>query len=189
MAGQPKSESASAEERARMLEGLLGSRREAVRRTAVINSANAADAEDAMQDGCLAFMRFYDGDEGEALSWLLLTVKRFAWKIGNNARRRGSLRHVVTVDSGELTGLELVLADSRPETAELAERAEVLERRIELLKRLKPDERATLILLGLGASYREIAELRGWSRTKVNRCAGEGRARLRKFEAEKGEKT
>lgn len=188
MAGQPKSRSASAS-RVELLEGLLAREGETLRRTAQANAPSAADAEDALQDGCVAFLRFYEGGEEGAISWLRLVVKRFAWAIGNNARRRGSRRHVVTVEPGELTGLEVVLADSRPGTAELVERAEVLERRIELLARLKPDERTTLILIGLGVSYEEIAELRGWSRTKINRCASEGRARLRELEAEGGEKT
>jgi RNA polymerase sigma factor (sigma-70 family) len=187
MAGQPKSQSAPHAGRVRILERLLAAEGEALRRTARANSANAADAEDALQDGCVAFMRFYEGGEEGARSWLKLVVKRFAWTIGNNARRRRSLRHVVTVEPGELTGQEIVLADKRPGTAELVERAEALERRIELLGKLKPDERATLILVGLGASYEEVGELRGWSRTKINRCAAEGRARLR--ELERGEKT
>jgi len=188
MAGQPKSQGARVEPRARMLEGLLAREREALRRVARANSTNAADAEDALQDGCVAFMRFYEGTEEGALAWLRLVVKRFAWQIGRNARRRGSLRHVVTVEPSEWNGQEVVLADSRPGTHELVERAEAMDRRVELLGRLKPDERATLILIGLGATYAEISELRGWSSRKVERCAVEGRARLREFERE-GEKT
>jgi len=188
MADQPKSPSAAVS-RARLLERLLASEGEALRRTARANSANAADAEDALQDGCVAFLRFFEGDEERAISWLRLVVKRFAWAIGNNTRRRGSHLHVVTVEPGELTGLEIVLADSRPSTAELAERAEALERRITLLDQLKPDERTTLILIGFGVSYAEIGELRGWSQTKINRCAAEGRVRLRELEEREGEKT
>jgi len=188
MAGQPKSPDIAVEPRARMLEGLLAREREALRRVARANSANAADAEDALQDGCVAFMRFYEGGEEGALAWLRLVVKRFAWQIGRSARRRGSLRHVVTVEPSELSGQEVVLTDSRPGTHELVERAEALERRVGLLGRLKPDERATLILIGLGATYAEVSELRGWSPRKVERCAFEGRTRLRELERE-GEKT
>lgn len=189
MAGQPKSSDVRAEPRVRMLEGLLTREREALRRIARANSANAADAEDALQDGYIAFMRFYEGGEEGALAWLRLVVKRFAWQISRNARRRGSLRHVVTVEPSELSEREVVLADSRPGTDELVERADALERRVELLGRLKPDERATLILIGLGATYKEIGELRGWTQTKINRCATEGRARLRELERRGGEKT
>lgn len=189
MAGQPKSLDVPAGARVWVLEQLLAREGEALRRVARANSANIADAEDALQDGCVAFMRFYEGGEEGALSWLRLVVKRFAWQIGNNARRRGSLHHVVTVDPNEWTGREVVPADSRPGTPELVERAEALERRIELLGKLKPDERGALILIGLGLSYEEIGELRGWSRTKINRCAAEGRARLRELERREGEKT
>jgi RNA polymerase sigma factor (sigma-70 family) len=189
MAGQPKSKDAPAEARVGMLERLLARGGESLRRTALVNSSNAADAEDALQDGCVAFMRFYEGSEEGAPAWLSLVVKRFAWQLGRKARRRGSLRYVVTVEPGELSGLEVIPADSRPGTPELVERAEALERRIELLDELKPDERTALILIGFGASYAEIGELRGWSRTKVNRCASEGRARLRELERREGEKT
>jgi RNA polymerase sigma factor (sigma-70 family) len=188
MAGQPKSTSVPVAGRAQMLESLLAREGAALRRVARANSANALDAEDALQDGYLAFLRFYEGAEAGALPWLRLVVKRFAWRIGNSARRRGSLRHVVTVESREPSGQEVVLVDSRPGTPELAERAEVLARRIELLGELKPDERATLILIGLGLSYEEIGELRGWTHTKINRCAAEGRARLRELEEAEGEK-
>lgn len=172
-----------------MLEALLCREGETLQRIARANSENAADAEEALQEGCVAFLRFYEGGEAGALPWLRLVVKRFAWKIGNGVRLRGSLSHVLTVESREPTGQGVVLADSRPGTPELVERAEVLQRRIELLGKLKPDERATLILIGLGLSYEEIGELRGWSHTKINRCAAEGRARLRELEEREGEKT
>ena len=45
------------------------------------------------------------------------------------------------------------------------------------MDRLKPAERRALSLIGY--SYREIGELTGWTRTKINRCAAEGRNRIR----------
>ena len=188
MAGQPKSASAAQAGRAARLERLLAREGGEVRAVARSNSANAADADDAFQEGCISFLRFYEGGEEGAVAWLALVVKRFAWQIGNERRRRGSVQHVLAGEPGELTGREIVLADERAGTEELIERAEALEERIALLGELKPDERTTLILIGLGATYAEIAELRGWSRTKINRCAAEGRARLREL-VERGEKT
>jgi len=44
---------------------------------------------------------------------------------------------------------------------------------------LTPDQRTALILLAAGFSYREIADRRGWTYTKVNRSIAEGRAALR----------
>lgn len=189
MAGQPKSQSAPPTGRAAILERLLASEGEALRRTARANSASAADAEDALQDGYIVFLRLYEGGEEEALPWLRLVVKRLAWRVGSQARRRGSPEHVVTVEPAVPGPREVVVADSRPGTAELVERAEATERRVELLGRLKPDERAALILIGLGASYAEISRLRGWTMRKVNRCVAEGRARLRELEAGEGERT
>ncbi|MEZ4588707.1 MAG: sigma factor [Gemmatimonadales bacterium] len=160
-----------------------------LRRVVRSNSANPADAEDALQDACLAFVRFYEGDEAGAIRWLTLVAKRCAWAIGRRERRRGSSLHVATVEPSEASGQAIVPADHRDGTAELVERAEALERRIELLGRLKADERTTLILIGLGVSYAEIGELRGWTHTKINRCAAEGRARLRELEAGEGERS
>lgn len=189
MDGQPESRSAPAEDQLQILERLLVRDGGQLRRVARANSLNAADAEDALQEGCVAFMRFYEGGEQGALAWLRLVIKRFAWQIGSQARRRGSAQYVVTVEPAERTAEEVVLADERAGTEELVERGEAAERRIGLLEQLKPDERTTLILIGLGATYREIGELRGWTQTKINRCATEGRARLRELEAREGEKT
>lgn len=190
MAGQPESQEVpAAAERAAMLEGLLAREGEGLRRLALANSSNPCDAEDALQEGCLAFLRYYEGGEDGALPWLRLVVRRFAWRIGSAVRRRGSRRYVATVEPGEPTGHEVVPADPGPGTHELVEGAEALQRRIELLGELKPDERATLILIGLGLTYREIGELRGWTHTKINRCAAEGRARLRELERAEGERT
>jgi DNA-directed RNA polymerase specialized sigma24 family protein len=46
------------------------------------------------------------------------------------------------------------------------------------LRGLKPDERTAIGLAAAGYSYGEIAERRGWTKTKVNRCLYEGRAAL-----------
>jgi DNA-directed RNA polymerase specialized sigma24 family protein len=48
------------------------------------------------------------------------------------------------------------------------------------LRELKPDERTAIGLAAAGYSYGEIAERRGWTKTKVNRCLYEGRSALRK---------
>ncbi len=62
---------------------------------------------------------------------------------------------------------------------EAVERAERLLQARDRYRRLKPEERTALALFGLGYSYKEIAEMRGWTYTKVNRCIREGRAKLR----------
>jgi hypothetical protein len=64
---------------------------------------------------------------------------------------------------------------------ERAERDEAVERSREALTTLKPQEVRALSLLAEGYSYREIAEITGYSATKVNRCVSEGRERFRRF--------
>ncbi|HET8862123.1 MAG TPA: hypothetical protein VFM94_02610 [Solirubrobacterales bacterium] len=97
---------------------------------------------------------------------MLLVVKRCAWAIG-----RGRVGDLV----------EVVVPDDRIGPAGLVERAEETEQLIESMELLKPDERVALILLGLGCSYAEIHELRGWSTRKVRRCLDEGRAKVREL--------
>jgi DNA-binding CsgD family transcriptional regulator len=65
--------------------------------------------------------------------------------------------------------------------AERAERNEAIERSREALGTLKPQEVRALGLLGEGYSYREIAEITGYSSRKVNRAIAEGRERFRHF--------
>jgi len=77
-----------------------------------------------------------------------------------------------------------IAPDDRPGPAELIERHEEHEATVGALERLKPDERTALLMFGLGCSYAEIGELRGWTRTKVNRCLAEGREALRGAEGE-----
>src|SRR4051794_27819839 len=55
-----------------------------------------------------------------------------------------------------------------------------VERSVEALKSLKPDEARALLLKAEGMSYDEIGERFGWSYTKVNRSIAEGRKRFLK---------
>jgi hypothetical protein len=64
---------------------------------------------------------------------------------------------------------------------------ERVERSVEALRALKPDEAKALMLKAEGLSYNEIGRRFGWTYTKVNRSITEGRARFmkgfRRFEA------
>jgi anti-sigma factor RsiW len=62
---------------------------------------------------------------------------------------------------------------------EQAERREDVARTREALQALKPAELRTLTLLAEGYSYAEIADITGFSLTKINRCLAEGRERFR----------
>jgi DNA-directed RNA polymerase specialized sigma24 family protein len=50
---------------------------------------------------------------------------------------------------------------------------------------IKPQDRRTLYLIGLGYRYTEIMEITGASYTAVNRRTTEGRRALRKLERER----
>lgn len=143
------------------------------------HSRRPEDAEDALSDACVAFLRFYDGPTGEdAKRWMLLVVKRCAWAI--TRRTETHTVHYGVADAAtrdeELQFGSLV---EQVGLVELVERSEETARTIELIEQLKPDERIALILVGLGYSYAEIGEARHWSQTKVRRCIYEGRTRVR----------
>jgi RNA polymerase sigma factor (sigma-70 family) len=164
-----------------VLDRLLRFERGRLVRQARFHSHRPQDAEDALGDACVQFLRFYDGPPGEdALRWMMVVVKRCAWKIGNRMRTREA-RYQIAHTEQVAEELAIVVREQRSGPAELVERSEDTARIVELMERLKPDERAALILFGLGCSYAEICELRGWSTTKVNRCISEGRAHVREL--------
>jgi RNA polymerase sigma factor (sigma-70 family) len=165
--------------RARILSELLSAHRAVLRRQADRNSSRPADAEEALQDAFLVFLRSYEGAEGEhALRWLMLAVKHCAWERSARAGREAPLELTSTEEprAGEPRIAPLC---ERPGPAERAERRERAASFFDALAALKPDHRDALLLFGLGYSYREIAQRREWTATKVNRCLAEGRASLR----------
>jgi len=150
-------------------------------RQARYHSRRHDDADEALSDACVQFLRFYDGAAGEyALRWMMLVTKRCAWAIRRKAVARES-RYRMSAREREGEGLEAIIPDDRIGPAELVERAEETAKVLALVERLKPDERTALILLGLGCTYEEIRELRGWSKSKLHRCLTEGRARVRQL--------
>jgi RNA polymerase sigma factor (sigma-70 family) len=169
--------------RARILERVLADGRAPLRRQAARHAGAPADADDALQEACLQFLRYYDGDPGEpALRWLMLCVKHRAWELGARRRDREALAEVAVTDACDPEAKLLQVLAAAPGPAERAERDEDATAFFAALARLKPDERTALLLLGLGCSYREIGQLRGWTHTKINRCLAEGRAALRALE-------
>jgi len=171
-----QSHSRTDEARRTILTELLEVNRSRLLRQAQAHSRTSHDAEDALADACIQFLRFYDGPTGvNALRWMQVVVKRCAWKI---SRRRSQVTDVV------LGGLEDIATATRAATSgpeELIERRDETLRTAQLIATLKPAERDALLLLGLGYSYQEIAKMKGWTTTKVNRCLSEGRAAVRRF--------
>jgi RNA polymerase sigma factor (sigma-70 family) len=135
------------------------------------NAACQADAEEAVQEAFVAFIDSYDPAGGAPpLAWLTLVVKRKCWR-ARAARRR---------EVGELRpGAEAGAAGYAAAWPDTDARVIDLEEARMRLRGLKPDERTAVGLAAAGYSYGEIAERRGWTRTKVNRCLYEGRVALR----------
>jgi len=135
------------------------------------NSACAADAEEAVQDAFLAFIESYDPSGGAPpLAWLTLVLKRRCWRI-REARRP---------EVGELLpDAEAEAARWRGSPPDPGARVVDLEEARARLRGLKANERTAIGLAAAGYSYGEIAERRGWTVTKVNRCLYEGRVALR----------
>jgi RNA polymerase sigma factor (sigma-70 family) len=144
------------------------------------NAANPEDAAEAVQFAFLALLDKYDPDSGAPpLAWLSLVTKREAWA----KQRREHLDRRTGQEAGpdpEEPGFSV--ESVRATTAGPEESLERAERVVEARQRLtalKPAERRTLGLIGAGYSYREIGEITGFSYTKTNRSAAEGRAALR----------
>jgi RNA polymerase sigma factor (sigma-70 family) len=184
----PPDSSESSERRARMLTEALAAGRQALRMQAARNARRDADAEEALQDACVEFLRYYDGEPGEhAIAYLMLAVKHRAWALARrSAHQSADGVELTTTDALERGKRRLAVLCERPGPAERAERQEAVTDFCAAWTALKPDQRTALLLLALGYSYREIAARQGWSATKVNRCLTEGRAALRALASERG---
>ncbi len=165
--------------RRELLDELLRIKGGYLRRQAFRHSQSPEAAKEALQDAAIQFMRYFEGESANhAFGWMLTTVKRCAWAITRKARRRQPLVLSAT-DCDDREETSFIARDERPGPEELAERHAEHAETVRAFEGLKPDERTALLMLGLGCSYREIQERRGWTRTKVNRCLAEGREALR----------
>jgi RNA polymerase sigma factor (sigma-70 family) len=152
-----------------------------LRRTAVRYSICEDDADEALQRGLeILLLKAPSDNPRELVRWTQTVVKHEALAV--RAERERVLAgpaalpvHPTQEDWVSLLPSEL---DGPPERAE---RDEAVERSREALTTLKPQELRALSLLAEGYSYREIAEITGYSATKVNRCVSEGRERFRHF--------
>lgn len=176
MTNQPQSPSpCPSNPAAKILDALLASHDAQLRTQATRHAPDPDAAEDAFQDGCVEFLRYYQGPPGrDALRYLMLAVKQRAWAI---RRERCSRSHpdLHSVDDPEA----LAVPDDRPGPAVLAEHREQHVQRCAALDCLTPDQRSALVLFAAGYSYAEIGALRNWSYSKVNHAIAEGRAALR----------
>lgn len=162
-----------------------------LRWTAHRYSICAEDAEDAYQRGIEILLSKAPTTEiQDLLPWTRTVIKHEALAIRKLRERTlaGPARSSVEADSADDWVQLLPSGDDGPD--ELAVRRERVARSKEALALLKPAELKALTQLAEGFSYREIAAMNQWSRTKVNRCLAEGRARFRSAfeESESGER-
>ena len=131
------------------------------------------DALDAYQRALEIYLRRLDTVEPATEgAWLRVVVKHEAMAI-RRARLHSVDRDDVDLDTSVHTGLR--------EVEDEVAGGERVDRSVEALRSLKPDEARALLLKAQGLSYQEIGRHCGWSYTKVNRAITEGRARFLKF--------
>src|SRR4051812_6686234 len=130
------------------------------------------DALDAYQRAFEIYLRKLDSvDPATEGAWLRVVVKHEAMAI-----RRGRLASVDRDDVDLDTSVHHGLREIDEEVAG----GERVDRSVEALRALKPDEARALLLKAEGLSYQEIGKHFGWTYTKVNRSITEGRARFLK---------
>jgi RNA polymerase sigma factor (sigma-70 family) len=157
---------------------LLAGQRAHLLRVARRVSICADDAEDALARATeILLTRGGEVDRARLIAWMTVVTRREALAV-RRTRERLLARSAHAPEWGPAEPLDLLAADT-PDPAELTLRAERVAEGLAALAALKPAERTALWLQAEGYSYAEIADLRGWTYTKVNRCLAEGRAKLR----------
>ncbi|WCB95649.1 hypothetical protein DSM104299_04398 [Baekduia alba] len=148
---------------------------ESLLRVAYRHSLCADDAHDAYQRSMEILLRRAPTlDPRSVHKWLHVVVKHEAKEL---RRTRSAVVSTEDVDYDRHEAPDVSTPEERALTVDRATRA------AEALQRLKPHELRAVWLKALGHSYDEIAEITGFSATKVNRCLAEGRKRfLERFE-------
>lgn len=138
------------------------------------------DAEDAYQRGIeILLSKAPSTDLGYLLPWTRKVIKHEALAI-RKIRERTLGRPVQDrgEDHADDDWIQLI-PSSGDGPDELTLKRERVARSREALGQLKPAELKALTQLAAGFSYQEIGDMNQWTRTKVNRCLAEGRARFR----------
>lgn len=152
-----------------------------LRRTAQRYSICADDADEALQRGLEILLTKAPSEDPRALiRWTQTVVKHEALAVRAERERTLAGPAAATPVPGREDWVAMLPAEVAG-PAERAERHEAIERSREALATLKPQEVRALGLLAEGYSYREIAEITGYSPRKVNRAIAEGRERFRHF--------
>lgn len=182
-------ESGETAARRRAAVALIARHEHQLKRTARRYSLDAEDVEDAFQRAMeIVLTKAPSTDPRELIRWTQTVIKHEALSIRRNRER---LLGAASPRRPDAPHDPVALLPARGEGPdEQAERREDMARTREALRALKPAELRALTLLAEGYSYAEIAEIAGFSATKVNRCVAEGRERFRSilFSSESGER-
>jgi RNA polymerase sigma factor (sigma-70 family) len=168
-------------ESARRVEGMVTRHGAALLRVANQFSLCHDDALDAYQRALEIYLRRLQSvEQATEGAWMRVVVKHEAMAI-----RRARAQ---TVDRDDLD-LDASVHPGVRDVDEQVAGGERVDRSVEALRALKPDEAKALMLKAQGLSYQEIGRRFGWTYTKVNRSITEGRARfLKEFKGiEEGE--
>lgn len=158
---------------------MVGRYEHALKRTARRYSLDAEDVEDAYQRALeIVLTKAPTADPGELIRWTQTVIKHEAMAV---RRQRERLLGIAPLPGQTTPGEDPVaLLPARGDGPDAqVERREDVARTREALQALKPAELRALTLLAEGYSYLEIAEITGFSLTKINRCLAEGRERFR----------
>ncbi len=149
----------------------LARHHDALRATARRHSLCDDDACDAVQRALELFLRHAPRlDPERAHLWLFTVTKHEAFAVRAERQR--------LLPGGPPHDFDALEARHEPSPDDRLLELERVQRAGEALAHLKPAEAQALSLKAAGRSYDEIARDLGWTRTKVNRCLTEGRARL-----------
>src|ERR1700749_2130230 len=127
------------------------------------------DALDAYQRGLEIYLRRLDTVEPATEGAWLRVVGKHEAMATRLARHAAVGREDVAFDAS---------AGALREVEDEVAGGERVERSVEALRALKPDEAKALMLKAQGLSYQEIGRRYGWTHTKVNRSITEGRRRF-----------
>ena len=153
---------------------LLERHESALRRVARRISLCPDDADDAIQNALEILLTKAPTDERRRLiAWMTVVTRHEALAV-----RRTRERTLGPADV-EPDGILDLLPSDAPGPAESIERGDELAAARRALAALKADHRRAIVLQAQGYSDAEIADLGGWTYTKVNRSLAEGRAYLR----------
>ena len=150
----------------------------ALRRTAQRYSICADDADEALQRALeILLNKAPSEDPRDLIRWTQTVIKHEALAVRAERERTLAGPAAATPVPGREDWVAMLPAEAAG-PAERAERHEAIERSREALATLKPQELRALGLLAEGYSYREIADITGYSPRKVNRAIAEGRGAL-----------